>query len=51
LSYSSSSFSSGYFGDRVLFFAQAGLGHNPPVLGSMLLMNNSYAHSYPALFG
>jgi hypothetical protein len=32
LSHASSSFCSGYFGYRVLFFAQAGLNHDSPIL-------------------
>jgi hypothetical protein len=38
LSYVSIPLCSGYFGERISLFAQAGLNHDPPILSFLLLL-------------
>jgi hypothetical protein len=50
LSHSSSPFCSGYFGDRVLLFAQTGLDCDPPILGFPQLLEWQVHATTPSFF-
>jgi hypothetical protein len=50
LSHTSSSFCSGYFGDRVLFFVQAGWDCDPPSSRFQLLLGWQVSAIIPSFF-
>jgi hypothetical protein len=50
LSYAASPFCSGYVGERLSFFAQEGLNHDPPILCFLLPLGWQVCTTTPSLF-